>query len=306
MKRLLSDIAFAWDYRMSLLNANQVPSLRVYMFHSLFENAAERDSGLAFPHEGITLEQFEIFIQQSLEQGCSFILPQSLNQLQTSNDKPSILITFDDGYANNLRVIPILEKYNVPALFCISTRYIAEETAFWWDALWRLTKGDRALLENRKHFSVEENERFLVEKYGRDVLKPTGNTDRPLSITELQQFASHPLVHIANHSHSHPIFTQIKKEKIKSELVTSQSLLTEWTGKAPTLFAYPNGSFDESHREILRSTGFSHAFTTARAFYESDEAPFHVGRVPLYGVRSIQKQLTIHANKHAGWWSRGG
>ncbi len=48
----------------------------------------------------------------------------------------SICITFDDGYADNYtNAKPILEKYNCPATFFISTAFINQDEFFWWDEL---------------------------------------------------------------------------------------------------------------------------------------------------------------------------
>ena len=50
--------------------------------------------------------------------------------------RPSILITFDDGYADNyLTAKPLLEKYDLPATFFISSKNIDSANEFWWDEL---------------------------------------------------------------------------------------------------------------------------------------------------------------------------
>jgi peptidoglycan/xylan/chitin deacetylase (PgdA/CDA1 family) len=50
-----------------------------------------------------------------------------------------IAITFDDGYRDNFTIAkPILEKYQVPATFYLTTRFTAEKKSFWWDELEQL------------------------------------------------------------------------------------------------------------------------------------------------------------------------
>ncbi|MEX0884189.1 MAG: polysaccharide deacetylase family protein [Cyclobacteriaceae bacterium] len=50
--------------------------------------------------------------------------------------KPSIAITFDDGYMDNyLYAKPLLEAYELPATFFISNQHIGTEKVFWWDEL---------------------------------------------------------------------------------------------------------------------------------------------------------------------------
>ncbi|WP_439883488.1 polysaccharide deacetylase family protein [Pontibacter sp. MBLB2868] len=52
------------------------------------------------------------------------------------NNKNCVAITFDDGYADNYEnAMPLLQKYNLPATFFISTANTDKDEAFWWDEL---------------------------------------------------------------------------------------------------------------------------------------------------------------------------
>jgi peptidoglycan/xylan/chitin deacetylase (PgdA/CDA1 family) len=51
----------------------------------------------------------------------------------------SIVVTFDDGYADNLyNAKPLLEKYDIPATVFVTTGGIGQKQEFWWDELDRL------------------------------------------------------------------------------------------------------------------------------------------------------------------------
>src|SRR5215211_2513756 len=54
----------------------------------------------------------------------------------------SIILTFDDGYADNLLIArSLLERYDVPATVFLVTGAILEERNFWWDELeWALLR----------------------------------------------------------------------------------------------------------------------------------------------------------------------
>jgi peptidoglycan/xylan/chitin deacetylase (PgdA/CDA1 family) len=48
--------------------------------------------------------------------------------------KNPVLVTFDDGYLDNLQVaLPALQKHGLKAVFFIATHYLQERRLFWWD-----------------------------------------------------------------------------------------------------------------------------------------------------------------------------
>lgn len=50
----------------------------------------------------------------------------------------SIVVTFDDGYADNLHALPVLEAHDVPATIFVVSRAVGDPRAFWWDMLTRV------------------------------------------------------------------------------------------------------------------------------------------------------------------------
>lgn len=51
----------------------------------------------------------------------------------------SVVITFDDGYADNYWYAkPILEKYDIPATVFVTTGHVGSDKEFWWDDLERI------------------------------------------------------------------------------------------------------------------------------------------------------------------------
>ena len=80
--------------------------------------------------------------------------PMRLRQLSRAlleGDLPdrSVIVTFDDGYVDNLHnAKPLLEHYDIPATVFLTTGYIGHEREFWWDELDRLLLRPGALPES--------------------------------------------------------------------------------------------------------------------------------------------------------------
>lgn len=74
-------------------------------------------------------------------------LGEYLQRAQSGNiPSRAIVITFDDGYLNNLEyALPLLERYGIPATIFIATGYLGSRHPFWWDQLTRILLQTSAL-----------------------------------------------------------------------------------------------------------------------------------------------------------------
>src|SRR5262245_22040769 len=73
-----------------------------------------------------------------LRQHARLLRVDQLSRALRDGDVPdrSVVVTFDDGYADNLRTAKsLLELYNVPATVFLTTGYIGQDREFWWDEL---------------------------------------------------------------------------------------------------------------------------------------------------------------------------
>lgn len=106
------------------------------MFHSIFQDRREIDQETMDPQQGLTIDHYRRFVEYYLAHGFKFVSPDDIVR-GLAPDGRYALISFDDGYFNNHRMLPILEEFRIPAVFCISTRHVTEPKAFWWDILYR-------------------------------------------------------------------------------------------------------------------------------------------------------------------------
>ena len=87
------------------------------------------------PTLSITLQEFRDFIHFYQARGYQFVAPDDVVSGLPLYGK-YVLITFDDGYFNNRRVLPVLQELQVPAVFSIATAYVESGKSFWWDVLY--------------------------------------------------------------------------------------------------------------------------------------------------------------------------
>src|SRR5713101_10142386 len=241
--------------------AREEGALLCFLFHGLFERGEEVRSGVLDPQQGFTVEMFRAFLGHFCQQGYSFVSPgQILGGLQPSGKY--ILLTFDDGYCNNLRALPAMEEFNAPAVFFISSDHVREGKAFWWDAAYREGRKSgkteeeiRRTVAGYKRLKTEEVERELKKEFGEDALRPVGDLDRPFTPGELRAFAEHCLVSMGNHTKNHAILTNYSLEEARKQIQGGQDDIQEMTGKTPQMISYPNGNSSPEIQQVAREIG---------------------------------------------------
>jgi len=198
---------------------------------------------------------------------------------------PSVVVTFDDGYANNLHTaLPILEDVGVPATIFLGTGAIESGEAFWWDEIDALALGDgdfgpaleleterdvhrwpsetpeqrRALHaelpEILKRLDCEPREGALRQLRawagGRRAIP---DEKRPMTIDEVHTLAASPLVTIGAHGVSHTAMSAIPPARQRAEIAGSKQCIETWLRREVAVFAYPYGGRTRYSRESLRA-----------------------------------------------------
>jgi peptidoglycan/xylan/chitin deacetylase (PgdA/CDA1 family) len=237
------------------------PAVIGVVFHGLFADEREGTCGVVDPFQPLCVGDLRRFIDDFLGHGYQFVSPR---QVATGLDarRHHVLLTFDDGYANNLRALPILREFQVPATFFISSNHVAEGRAFWWDVLHRerhrrgvaagRIRREQVMLKHRPYWDIDA---YLRAEFGANALRPVGDTDRPMSPEEVQQCAAEALVTIGNHTADHAILTVLDDEQVGTQVRSCQAYLGGLTGTAPEIIAYPNGDYDDRVVERVRAEG---------------------------------------------------
>ncbi|OFW66012.1 MAG: hypothetical protein A2Z12_09935, partial [Actinobacteria bacterium RBG_16_68_21] len=201
-----------------------------------------------------------------------------------------LLITFDDGYRDNLEIAtPILEKRGLPAALFLSTDLVGGDLVPWWDLVaWcfrhsAATEADLPVI-GRRRWSDDHRQAFAWIAAAKSLpdAELRGAVDRLPGIlgVTVDDSAFRGLMlgwdevatmpgrgwQFGAHTRTHAILTRIPLNEAITEIEGSRRRIAEALGVAPRGFAYPNGQagdHDAAVRAAVAGAGFEVGFTLA-------------------------------------------
>ena len=303
------------------------PGLITLLCHSVFIHREEAHCRDLDPLEDLTLDDYECIFEHFIAAGYQFV---GEDQVLTGLDPHGrfVWLTFDDGYYNNFRILPLIEKLKIPAQVYVSTDHVLEGKSFWWDALYRArsrqgwAQGEiYREAEALKRKTNSELEAILVREFGSGVLTPASDVDRPMTAEEVRTLASHPLITVGNHTSEHGVLTNYSLPEARRIIEKGESDLRRILGRPCRTFAYPNGDYSEEIFETLERLGYAAAIScdfrrnsTASALAEASR--YRIGRFYLSGGWDLEAQCQMlraffspllalrGAGLHARRWAR--
>lgn len=278
--------------------------LVVLSFHHIFRDAAEICSDLVDPMQAITADHFRHILDVFLQHEYRFISPADLIENRLSAGRYA-LVTFDDGYADNARVLPLLKEQKIPAIFFVSTNHVAEGRCFWWDVIYRerirqgwalkAIRQEQHRLSGMTHQVIKA---YLRTAFGDECFEPRATVDRPFTADELATCARQDGILIGNHTHDHAILTIYPLDQARWQIMRCQEVLSEITGKSPVAIAYPDGRFSgeiiRTAREVGLKLGFSaHRVKNHLPLRLDDDSAMSLGRFLPSGLSRFDTQLEV-------------
>lgn len=255
-----------------------------------------------------------------------------------SNEKlppNSAVITFDDGYKNNLSLaLPVLEKHQAPATLFLTSGYIDSADLLPLDLVFisfccasllemtpivhTLDPLDLSTSDNR-YSSYQKTVKYLKRISGpvqkeiiRDLfsdLMPNKHKDYDavvqefalLSWADVNAMLRSGLVDLGAHTANHSILTNLPIDKACVEIEDSIKTIREYTGAEIQTFAYPNGKendFNTLHIETLKKAGLVGAVTTNPTLNSPKPDLFRLSRFCI--GNDLSSSLSKFRNKTAG------
>lgn len=272
----------------------------------------ERGYGSPFADDvfGQTVKELEDSIVWLKEHTAILSEPELIARMErgTSPGKLSVLITFDDGYADNYSLaLPVLKKHAVPAVFFVPSKMIEDRELGWWDLIsWTIKRtsknslswGDKsfrfpeeksaAISYFHKKMQLEKYEATrslvaeLAERLGVELPNKEARDRELMTWAQLRE-AANAGVTIASHTHSHRVLATLDEKSQREELATSKAFIEEKIGMPVRSIAYPVGGyrhFTETTRKVARDAGYAIGYSFCTGFNRwGSIAPFDVKRL---------------------------
>ncbi len=211
---------------------------------------------------------------------------------KTENELPhkSVIITLDDGYIGNYKILPLLKKHHIPITIFLCSSLINTNRHFWFD-LPKLTK------EKSKLKQISNKERLMVlSKKG---VCQEKNYDEPQALQEQQIHMMKNYINMQSHGEFHPIFPQCSAEEVKNEVFNSKEILENNYNISINAIAYPNGDYCERDIEIVKDAGYKIGLTIDFGFNTIKSDPFRLKRIGVSDNAGIDEIIV----KVSGVWA---
>lgn len=274
------------------------PGLLVLVFHCVFADDREAENGLVDPHERATPEGLKRLFDYFREVGYRFVSAAEIDAGLPPGGHFAHL-TFDDGFANNLRLLDLLPREEVHATIFPSANHVRNGTGFWWNVVYRERRGRGrgALAAEYSHLrrqTAEHVTRYLLDEFGPGCLEPAGDVDRPLTVAELQELGSSPWIEIGNHTLDHAILPACTAAEAEQQIRGAQEWLEQTLGEPPSVIAYPDGASTQAIEEMASNLGLRLGVSVVPQQNElplSSATRMAIGRFRVVFDRSLRSQL---------------
>ncbi|MBI5407941.1 MAG: polysaccharide deacetylase family protein [Nitrospirae bacterium] len=196
---------------------------------------------------------------------------------QNESPKKCVLLTFDDGFADNyVYMYPLLKKYDLKGMIFVATSFI-EEVDMKRDKFVPLSHNDAWRLA----FTERRSEVMCTWK----------------EIMEMEQSG---LVDIQSHGVTHKVSDYIEEEKypeIREDLAAGKKVLEERLSKKILHLAWPSGGFNDRTIGIARELGYEALYTTERGCNTEKDLKA-LNRLPVRSKKGrwLTKNLAIYSS----------
>ncbi len=201
--------------------------------------------------------------------------------------KFNLCLTFDDGFANNYKyVLPLLDQYEVPAVFFITGIRQAGFDILWNDLLSvSYEYGPSEIIFKKEKYIKSRDRKYVSTSTGKflaDLLRLSGFEDKAEMIQllspykekaeedywlqmqeeQIREVSLCKWATIGSHGHYHNDLAKISIALAKDEMIRSKLFLENTTGTEIKALAFPYGSYSPDVLTEAKKAGYSQLLAT--------------------------------------------
>jgi len=213
-----------------------------------------------------------------------------------------MLITFDDGYRNNIDyALPICKQFDIKPIIFLSTKHVDSGMPFWFDRLdfaLQQNMGDVILISySGQNYSFDATSRIALAKsfkQFRDEVKCAYSDDNEMnqlfnslsdelemrsgkalkdicqkddwsaivSWQQLREQVKSGSLDVGSHTLDHWRLDSLNEQQILSQLKQSKVSIEDELTVQCDYFCYPNGNYNNNAKRLVQDAGYLAAFST--------------------------------------------
>ncbi len=286
--------------------------LLVLCYHGVLSSSHKGEFGYG---NTVSTEEFRLHLEFLVRHFRPVTTDEVLAARQGGRPLPdnAVLITFDDGYSNNLyNAAGVLSQLGVPCVFHVSTGYIGTSRMLWLDELiGRVRSWEKETIPlpggGSRSLPASAAERRVTAWEIKEQCKRLPAEIVELYLGELRQYTAPPLLNdelhrfmtweevrelhkngfeIGSHTLEHPILTRIPADRLRRELAHSKEIIERELGVPCRCIAYPNGGHADVSADVFdvaRSCGYLLGFTVAEQMSAPGEDLLGISRLCIQG-----------------------
>jgi len=195
--------------------------------------------------------------------------------------KYALVITLDDGWKENYRLLPVIRKYRFRPTVFLTSNLINTERHFWWTEC--SIKDLKRLKQIPNHQRLSE----LKARYGYYPEKEYPGDRQALNLQEVEEM--NEAFDFGLHTCYHPVLNQCSVDEIGREIEACKTKIEAIQGHPIDTFSYPNGDYNEACIQLLKENGIKIARTTDTGWNDRLSDPYRLKVTGVSDNSSITK-----------------
>ncbi|MCX6319069.1 MAG: polysaccharide deacetylase family protein [Bacteroidetes bacterium] len=263
---------------------------RMLVYHGVCNRDPQRFNTL-FITERVFEKQLRLY-----KKYCHLLNPDDYFNGRFSTERFNLCLSFDDGFANNYTtVLPLLEKYEVPAIFFVTGARAVGYDVLWNDVLAAAYRyGPATIRINDISYAKGGDGRYRTAggECLSDILRRSPFAAKKEMITQLKRYcrqseqeywlqmnesqltalAQSKWATVGCHSLHHDDLAGMTASQVKEDAAKAKTYIERITGKPVQAMAFPYGSYNIEILHAATEAGFSQLY--ADRFLHCDDEAF--------------------------------